>query len=226
MESKRSAPKKKVNLTKVLPSELLKEVASYLHPVNRVALRQTSKKLHGDIERYPTKRSVIPTLRGSANLLGYERNQLGEAGPYNVTNTNLNRILMRSSGRKWMRNAEARKYLERMFTHTGDGNLFGEAGAMANAPSNKPLLFPGMHGAVPTQRQRLALAKAITSDTSNAGTRFIHKLIQKIRTRRRSGFVSTYYRWPRNGNKVRHLSPRSMASMHSKRGPGRIKVLN
>jgi hypothetical protein len=207
-KKRRSAPKRKIDPTKVLPPELLRHVSSFLHPVNRVALRQTSTQLHNDINRYRTKRNVIPTLRDSVVLFPRERQALESNG---LRNANLNRILMRTSGRKYMKSAEARKYLEEMFKHKGSGNLFG-------THFNRPLVFPAMSGATPTDKQRLALAQAITSDTSNEGTQFMYKLIKKIKSRRYQ------HGRPVNGNKVHHLSHRSMASMYSKPGPGRREV--
>jgi hypothetical protein len=108
-----------------------------------------------------------------------------------------------------MKHDQARKYLEKIFTHKGNGNLFG-----MNAYFNKPLVFPGMHGAAPTDHQRLALARAITGDNSKEGVEFMYKLIKKIISRRKGGRMSA----------VRTLSPRSMAAMYSKKGPGRRKV--
>lgn len=206
-KKRRSAPKRKVNPTEVLPPELLKHVSSFLHPVNRVALRQTSTKLHNEINQYRTKRNVIPTLRDSAVLFHREQQALESNG---LRKANLNRILMRTSGRKYMKHDQARKYLEEMFKHKGPGNLFGTR-------FNTPLIFPAMSGAKPTDKQRLALAQAITSDTSNEGTQFMYKLIKKIRSRRYTRLF--------NSNMVHHMSPRLLASMYRTQGPGRKRVL-
>ena len=70
-----------------------------------------------------------------------------------------------------------------------------------------------MYGTAPTDHQRLALARAITGDNSEKGIEYMYKLIKKIRRGRSA--TST----------VNTLSPRSLASMYSKKGPGRRKVL-
>ena len=179
----RSAPKRK-DPTEVLLPELLKHASSFLHPVNRVALRQTSSAFRGAVNRHPTKQNALRLL-----------------GPEQLSVAAQNRLIMNTSGRHYMKHDQARKYLEKMFTHKGSGNIFGE----------KPLIFPGMYGEVPTDHQRLALARAITGDNSKKGIEFMYKLIQRIKIRR-------------NGA-VRALSPRSLASMYSRKGPGRRKVL-
>jgi hypothetical protein len=106
-----------------------------------------------------------------------------------------------------MKHDQAREYLTKMFTHKGNGNIFTSFFA------GKPLIFPGMYGAAPTDKQRLALAQAITSDKSKEGTDFMYKLIKKIISQRK-GRLSA----------VHTLSPRLMASMYRTQAPGRRKI--
>jgi hypothetical protein len=192
----RSTPRRKGNPT-TLPPELLKHMSSFLHPVNRVALRQTSSAFRGAVNRHPTKRNALRVLAHPYPGSSFHR-------PEQIYPAAQNRLIMNTSGRRYMKHDQARKYLEKMFTYKGSGNLFGM----------RPLVFPAMSGATPTDKQRLALAQAITSDTSKEGTEFMYKLIKKIR----SPGTST------GDHSIRTLSPRSMAAMYSKKGPGRRKV--
>lgn len=206
MRKKRSAPKRKGN-TSTLPPELLKHVSSFLHPVNTVALRQTSSAFRGAVNRYPTKRNALRVLAHP-----YPRSSFKH--PERIYPEAQNRLIMNTSGRRYMKHDQARKYLEKMFTHKGNGNLFGKKAYRNHFGTYKPLVFPGMYGAAPTDHQRLALARAITGDKSKEGVEFMYKLIKKIISRRKGGKMSA----------VRALSPRSMAAMYSKKGPGRRKV--
>lgn len=197
-KKRRSAPKRKVDRTEVLPPELLKHISSFLHhPVNRVALRQTSSAFRSAVNRHPTKRNALRSL-----ALRYSQPE----GMYPAAQ---NRFIMSTSRRRYMKNDQAREYLEKMFTHKGNGNIFVKSN-IGNA-----LIFPGMYHAVPTDNQRLALARAITGDHSEKGIKFMYKLIRKIQTGRKGDRQSA----------VRAISPRSLASMYSKKGPGRRKVL-
>lgn len=196
---KRSAPKRKGNPT-TLPVDVLKHVASFLHPVNTVALRQTSTQLRDTVKRHPTKENALRS-KWTRNTFDSKKYISG------LIPVSQNRFVMKSSGRRYMKHDDAKKYLEKMFTNKNfRTNLF--------APQlySKSLIFPGMYGTVPTDRQRLALAQAITSDNSKQGIEFMYRLIKRIV----------------RGHKLNHefhtLSPRSMASMYSKKGPGRRKV--
>ena len=197
----RSAPKRKGN-TSTLPPDVLKHVASFLHPVNTVALRQTSSAFRGAVNRHPTKRNALRVLAHPYPGSIYDR-------PEGLNTIAQNRLIMNTSGRHYMKHDQTRKYLEKMFTHEGFGNLF------RSSLGREPLIFPGMYGAIPTDHQRLALARAITGDNSKEGIEFMYKLIKKIISRRKGGRASS----------VHALSPRSMAAMYSKKGPGRGKVL-
>ena len=205
----RSAPKRKGN-TSTLPPDVLKHVASFLHPVNTVALRQTSSAFRGAVNRHPTKRNALRVLAHPYPGSSFQR-------PEQIYPTAQNRLIMNTSGRRYMKHDQARKYLEKMFTKKGNGNLFGMRTLVFGVPldNKKPVVFPGMIGAAPTDHQRLALARAITSDNSKEGVEFMYKLIKKIISRRKGGRASS----------VHALSPRSMAAMYSKKGPGRGKVL-
>lgn len=189
----RSAPKQKVNPS-TLPHNVLKQVASSLHPADLVALRQTSSAFRAAVNRHPTKQNLL-------NSMVFPRF------------TSKNNEIMRTSGRRYMKHDQARKYLEKMFTHTGSGNIF-----RAGTFGQKPFVFPGMYSAVPTDHQRLALARAITGDHSKEGIEFMYKLIRKIRS------LKTRAWW--HGDRAVHaISPRSLASMHTKKGPGRKSVV-
>ena len=198
-KKRRSEPKRKGN-TSTLPPDVLKHVASFLHPVNTVALRATSSAFRSAVNRYPTKQKALNVLPSPY------------FNPSRVHRVSQNKLIMNTSGRRYMKHDQARKYLEKMFTHNGNGNIFRRDNSNRNA---MPLVFPGMYGAAPTDHQRLALAQAITSDNSKEGIEFMYKLIKKITSRRRRGLVSA----------VRTLSPGSLASMHRTQGPGRRKVL-
>eukprot|EP00966_Prymnesium_polylepis_P039204 910130-Prymnesium_polylepis.1 len=200
----RSAPKRKGDPT-TLPSDVLKHVASFLHPVNTVALRQTSRAFRGAVNRHPTKRNALRSL-----AIPFSRYSQPE-GMYPAAQ---NRFIMNTSGRRYMKHDQARMYLEKMFTHKGNGNIFGAS--LNPSQGMGPLVFPGMYGAVPTDHQRLALARAITGDNSKEGIDFMYKLIKRIRSRRNVRGAQSA---------VSALSPRSLASMYSKKGPGRRKVL-
>lgn len=205
----RSASKRKVDPTKVLPPELLKHVASFLHPVNTVALRQTSSGFRGAVNRYPTKQNAlryIPGYRYNPNAPFWQHVRSNPAAQ--------NKMIMTSSGRRYMKHDQARKYLEKMFTHKGNGKIFGAS--LNPSQGMGPLVFPGMYGAVPTDHQRLALARAITGDKSEEGIDFMYKLIQRIGSRRNTTGAQSA---------VRTLSPSSLASMYRTHGPGRRKVL-
>ena len=193
-KKRRSAPKRKRN-TSTIPPELLKHVSSFLHPVNRVALRQTSSAFRGGVNRHPTKQNALRSL-GPVALRRYPTAQ--------------NRLIMSTSGRHYMKHDQLRNYLEKMFTHKGNGNIFVKD--IRNR--EKALIFPGMYGAVPTDNQRLALARAITSDNSKEGIEFMYKLIKRIISRRKGVRTSA----------VRTISPRSLASMYTTQGPGRRQV--
>ena len=187
----RSKSMKKGNPTTLRGFEdVSKHVASFLHPADTVALRQTSRAFRDAVERHPTKQNALRVL--------------AKHRPENMIPVWQNRLIMETSGRQYMKHDQARKYLEKMFTHRGYGNIFRK-----NA-----LVFPGMYYATPTPYQRWALARAITSDHSKEGVEFMYKLIQKIRSRRH-GLAS----------KVHVISPRSLASMYRTQGPGRRKIL-
>ena len=178
----------------MLPTDVLKHVGSFLHPANTVALRQTSRSFRDAVNRHPSKRNALRSIH--VRSMGY----------YPAAQ---NRFIMNTSRRHYMKQDQARKYLEKMFTHRGNGNLFRKG------ISARPLIFPGMLHARPTDQQRLALARAITGDKSKQGTDFMYKLIKRIKSRRGTGTMRA----------VTALSPRSLASMYSTHGPGRIRVL-
>jgi hypothetical protein len=105
-----------------------------------------------------------------------------------------------------MNHEQAKRYLEKMFTHQGSGNLFGI----------RPVVFPRMSGAKPTNAQRSALAKAITSDDSKEGKEFMYKLLRKIISRHQTRPISS---------SVLVLSPQTLARVRSEKGLGLKEVL-
>jgi hypothetical protein len=195
----RSAAKRKGNAS-TLPADVFGHVASFLHhPVNKLALRQTSSAIRDMVSRHPTKQNALRALGDP------KANNFFQRQPHRMYPAAQNRFIMNTSGRRYMNHDQARKYLENMFTHKGNGDLF----------KNPPVVFPGMYGSEPTDHQRLALARAITADESESGIEFMYKLIQKIIRSRRSRYSA-----------VHALSPQSLAHMYTKRGPGRKKVLS
>ena len=194
----RSAAKRKGNPS-TLTADVLGHVASFLHPVNKLALRQTSSAFRNAVRRHPTKENALRALADP------NANNLYHRQPHRLYSAAQNRFIMETSGRLYMTHNQAREYLEKMFTHKGNGDLF-----------KKPaVVFPGMYGSEPTDHQRLALARAITADASKSGIELMYKLIEKIQRSRRSLYSA-----------VHALTPQSLSRMYTTRGPGRKKVLS
>ena len=113
-KKRRSTPKRKGNPA-TLPLNVSKHVASFLHPVDTVALRQTSKAFRDAVERYPTKQNALQHFAGYRNNPNAPHSLYWQqVRSYPATQ---NRLIMVTSGRRYMKHDEARKYLEKMFTH-------------------------------------------------------------------------------------------------------------
>lgn len=146
----------------ILPREILSRVASFTDPVNRVAMRQTSKFWKNSIPQYSTKKEARNKIRNKVSVLPFSdlaKNRFMMS--YQVSDT----------GRKFMHHNDARRFLKEVLLQKGNRDLFG-------------IVFPGMYGAKPTNVQRLAIAKGITDDKSLNGTKFMMKLVRKLISRR------------------------------------------
>lgn len=145
----------------ILPQEILSRVALFADPVNRVAMRQTSKFWKSSIPQYSTKKQAENQIRKKVSVLPFS--DLGK-----------NRFMMSyqvsDTGRKFMHHNDARRFLKEVLLQKGNRDLFG-------------IVFPGMYGAKPTNVQRLAIAKGITDDKSLNGTKFMMKFVRNLISR-------------------------------------------
>lgn len=151
----------------ILPKEILSRVALFADPVNRVAMRQTSKFWKNSIPQYSTKKQAENQIRKSLR----DKNR---APVLPFSDLGKNRFMMSyqvsDTGRKFMHHNDARRFLKEVLLQKGNRDLFG-------------IVFPGMYGAKPTNVQRLAIAKGITDDKSLNGTKFMMKLVRKLISR-------------------------------------------
>ena len=186
------------------PSEMLNHILSSLHPVNRTALRRSSKKLSEAVKK-TTKRNALISVKFPFITSHY---------PEYV----YNKYIMNTSQRRYMTHKDAEHYLQQMFEHKGNGDLF----SMDNP------LIPDMGHIQPTDAQRKQLAKAITDDKSDQGRKYMYRLIKKILSMVPSG-GSMYVHppasmFPPGGSAVFVLPPASMANVSRHEAPNREKV--